>query len=711
MIKDEPYNEGMMSQNLTLPAKTDLSRQVKISIALVKIIFILALGWVTLSWYLGTIYLLCAALFVASGVLIGNILHFLNYHTLARLIWLLSANLSIFAGSFIVHPAGYIPIMLISTLGFAFLIFSFKSEKLFIAFFSGCTVVLWFIGHRTHFSLLGTYEIDSEIAHLYILPASTLTTFGLVIFEFIYLSKIILSEQKSLITALKAEEKANHAKSEFLATMSHEIRTPMNGVIGMTSALLNLELSPKQKEAAELIQKSGTHLLHVINDILDFSKIESGKLELEICPFDLRDLIHELTELYTLKTNEKGIQLLTQIDPQCPSLLEGDSTRLRQILTNFIGNAIKFTDQGEISILVDVLSITDTVVDLQVAVKDSGVGIPPDIIDKIFESFSQADSSTSRKYGGTGLGLTIASKLIEIMNGEIGLESQVNKGSTFFFKISLPISTAITSPENSSISSKQDRDPPPQLNILIVEDNLINQKVILSLLEELGYKADIVIDGVEAINSVQKTFYDLVFMDMQMPRLDGLEATRQIVNSTSIEKRPIIIAMTANATQEDRKKCLDAGMNDYVSKPVTLEVIRSILLKWGKSNKTIQHQAISSPKSSPDSLFDQSVILAHKPMLRQQLLAVFFEEAPLFLQKINKAFQEKKASELAKVAHSFKGSCAVLGVNQLHRLCASIQTKGNNQDWSDMEELLEQLDIVFELTQMELKKSIDKGSI
>ena len=383
-------------------------------------------------------------------------------------------------------------------------------------------------------------------------------------------------EQRS--REIKEIEAAARAKSQFLAMMSHEIRTPLNAVIGMTGILLDTELSEDQRGMAGLAKQSGENLLGIINDILDFSKIEAGKLEIEFTDVALRESLREVISLVQLQANGKGLKLSVQYASDVPERIRTDVGRLRQILLNLLGNALKFTERGEVVLHISLVEENSDGFRLCFAVKDDGIGISPEVQKGLFQPFTQGDSSTTRRFGGTGLGLSICKRLVELLSGEIGLESAEGKGSTFWFTIFAGRANQ-TAPAEPEMAIQ-----PPVANesrggrILVVEDSIVNQMVAVRLLEKLGYDVDVAANGLEAIDAVERSCYYAVLMDCQMPEMDGFEATKRLREREQGQgKRLPIIAMTANAMKGDKEICLEAGMDDYVPKPVHEEDLRAVL--------------------------------------------------------------------------------------------------------------------------------------
>jgi len=388
--------------------------------------------------------------------------------------------------------------------------------------------------------------------------------------------------EKELKKAKEAAEAASKTKSEFLANMSHEIRTPMNGILGTLQLLQGSALTESQGEYVDIAYSSGEALLSLLNDILDFSKIEAGKLELEYIPFNLTSLVRELTVLLTQRADERKVVLLSDLDETIPPVIKGDSVRIRQILANLLTNAIKFTENGNVTIKASVLEQTKKIVRLKIEVIDSGIGISEEAQRKLFNSFTQADGSTTRKYGGTGLGLAIVRQLVTLMRGRLGVDSEEGKGACFWIEIAFEIPDENVIPEQKEKQVVELLDV-LQGHVLLVEDNPVNQIIAKKMLEKVGLSCELVINGEEAVARLKQPHeFSLVLMDCQMPVMDGYEATqaiRELELANALQRLPVV-AMTANAMEGDKDKCLHAGMDDYVAKPVKQDALKQVLSHW-----------------------------------------------------------------------------------------------------------------------------------
>ena len=520
--------------------------------------------------------------------------------------------------------------------------------------------------------------------------------------------------EEILENARLTAERANNVKSEFLATMSHELRTPMNGVLGMAQLLQQSELTTEQHQDVDIIIRSGTALVAIINDVLDFSKLEAEQITLDSQSFNLEQLGHDILDMFIAQGLQKNIKINQLYPKTIPRYFVGDSLRLQQILINLVGNAVKFTSEGSVQLIVSCQSIENQQAQLTLSVEDTGVGIAADKFEYLFEPFRQADQSTTRQFGGTGLGLAISKKLIRLMGGDIGINSDLGKGSKFWIRLSLPLANEQDIREEQlSISLEQRK---LKGKILLVEDDKVNQKVALGILRKLGLEVDLAEDGQQGYALWKNGEYDLILMDCRMPVMDGYEATEAIRADEKNTSIPIF-ALTANSSPEDKMRCLESGMNDVITKPFKTEYLLKVLNQWlesGSQSKTTIEQSddfavknLENRAITTEKPLDLAILEKYRVEMGEdysEILYVILQEFDAFFIKYSNDLIKVSCQELARSAHNLKSRGATLGAGKLGNLAADIEKSADKQELIGMSEKIQLLKSEYILVKTALKK-------
>ncbi len=528
------------------------------------------------------------------------------------------------------------------------------------------------------------------------------------LFVNLYIGPIITVTEIAFVRLEKSTAKAIEAarsKSEFLANMSHEIRTPMNGVLGMIELLSRTVLNEKQRRYLTTLQTSAGGLMSVLNDILDFSKIEAGKLELREETCRVRALVDDVTELFAARAELRGLRIEAKVDADVPSQVEADTERVRRVLSNLVGNAVKFTETGSVTVHASVEEHKGQVFQLRFEVVDTGVGIDPSVQSKLFEAFSQVDGSLTRKHGGTGLGLAICKQLVGLMKGRLGVTSAPGKGSTFWFVLPLRrLESAGTVALPVALTPRPLALPSSQIGatrkILVAEDNPINQEVMRELLSELGYEADIVENGLLALTALEQCSYPLVLMDCQMPELDGYGAAREIRRRERDGRRLPLIAVTAHAFEGEREKAVAAGMDDYLTKPISATVLGEVIQRWWP--RELSRDPSDPSVSLPAQAETAPMIVVLDPNVRRSsaVAKVFLKHVPGQVESIGRAVAASDTDALRGAAHKLKGSCLAVGVPRMAALCARLE------EGTDPQASFAELAAVFAQVERELSQQL-----
>lgn len=523
-----------------------------------------------------------------------------------------------------------------------------------------------------------------------------------------HLEETVMQRTQELEISKELAERSLSIKEEFLANMSHEIRTPVNAILGFTRLLIKSDMTDEQMEELNAVLFSSEQLLSIINDILDFSKIEAGKLELEKVPMDLKTLLQQSLKMQEPMANQKGLDLTLDIQDGIPALVDGDPTRLKQVITNLLNNALKFTEKGKVGVSAKVLSQGSNGHLLEIRVSDSGIGVPAEKLDTIFESFSQANSDTTRKFGGTGLGLTIVKRLVELHeDGAIRVESELDKGSNFI--ITMRLKESQESLDQTAEKVEVDMKALEGRLILLAEDNRLNQMVAKKVLGHLGAEVDIAENGVEAVSMSHLKAYDVVLMDIQMPDLDGYSATKQIRQNPKTADL-IVVALTADVTQGVAKKCIEFGLDAYMSKPFTEEELLTKLggLMKAKNESPVIPMNEIAPMKMLTNIETLSEMAGGSEEFIQEMISMYLEDVPEAMSKVAEALSVSDAATIKGQIHKIKPSMGFMGMMEMQELAARIENHAAIGNCDDrLRSMLDEFNGNLEISYVELQERLE----
>jgi signal transduction histidine kinase/ActR/RegA family two-component response regulator len=638
----------------------------------------------------------------------------------SRLLYNLVSNLGMLASSLALGTSSGLHLFLIPSAWLVLILFDWEERKSMISGVALNFLMLVALeAAGPEHGLLYPLDAKSEkLLHFFVVITAQAMQITVVLYFFV----VNRLTETALAEAGEAAKSADKAKSQFLANMSHEIRTPLNGILGMSSLLLKSEMRDEQKDLVQAVQSSGLDLMAIVSEILDLSKIEAGKMRLERSPFHLENLLETTLRPFEHEARRKRLRMMMDMAPDLPARLVGDTMRLKQVLNNLIGNALKFTQTGGVVLRIRKgpapFGSGPEICALAFEVEDTGIGIPVQAQDRIFQSFSQGEQAEARRYGGTGLGLFICKQIVEMMGGTIGFRTTPGRGTVFHFTLPFPIATG-PGPDSAEPSRDADGEagrPGAKAGsrLLIVEDHPLNQKVLCGFLAQFGLKADTSSGGHEALRLFAREPYDIVFMDCHMPGMDGFECTRALRLATVTGKRPTIIGVTADAMQGTREKCLEAGMDDVITKPILTEELQRALSRWLGTAGPAKTQVTSTVPRSPwvDVRHLREMdewIRSYDPGFWERAQEQFRQSAVRLIASIREAGREGRPRDAGESAHALKGLCLMMGLSRMGEVCRILEeaaAQEGNEDWNAQ---VEELEICMEPSLTEMRKQVGQA--
>jgi signal transduction histidine kinase/CheY-like chemotaxis protein/HPt (histidine-containing phosphotransfer) domain-containing protein len=651
----------------------------------------------------------------------------------SRLLYNLVSNLGLLASSLALGTSSGIHLFFIPSAWLVLILFDWEERKSMIGGVALNFIMLVALeaAGPQHGLLYPLDARNERLLHFFVVITAQAMQITVVLYFFV----VNRLTETALAQAGEAAKTADKAKSQFLANMSHEIRTPLNGILGMSSLLLKSEMREEQKELVQGVQSSGLDLMAIVSEILDLAKIEAGKMRLDHSPFHLENLLETTVRPFEHEARRKRLRMMMDMAPDLPARLVGDPMRLKQVLNNLIGNALKFTQTGGVALRIRKGPAASgpgpggsgsggsgsegsgpKMCVLAFEVEDTGIGIPAEAQDRIFQSFSQAEQAEARRYGGTGLGLFICKQIVEMMGGSIGYRTTPGKGSVFHFTLPFPIATGpdAAEPPPDSDGEAGRSGAKAGARLLIVEDHPLNQKVLCGFLAQFGLRADTSSGGHEALQLFTREPYDIVFMDCHMPGMDGFECTRALRLAAKTGKRPTIIGVTADAMQGTRERCLEAGMDDVITKPILTEELKRALSRWLGTAEPAKHQAASAPPRSPwvdvRHLREMNEwIRSYDPGFWDRAQEQFRQSAARLISSIREAGREGRYREAGESAHALKGLCLMMGLSRMSEVCRIMEEEAAKERVGNWSAQVEELETSLEPSLTEMRKQVGQA--